>query len=558
MAAEDYRVNSTYYNWDGSTFKTRTSYIYNNVSTKVTVETEIPSRPDYYFTYWTCTDGPYNIKGKNYNPGDTIDTGKRTTNLTLKFTPNWAQNTATIHYDTQNGSTINDTVINHGATSGTITRNITSTVPTRTDYAFVHWVDGSGNTYAPGAPISVGITSYTILTAVWTRTHYYTTIVYDSNGGTGAPNNQVDRHNQTQGTVTVYLNNDTIPTKAGWLFGGWTVKGTVYAPGAAITLAYNEETTARAYWYQNSATVAYNPDNDTQMDPTVVKNAQTGGTVPVTIKTDVPLKRYWLFSHWRDGAGNTYAPGATIAVGFNSTITLTAVYSRLSVTVTLNSDRGQGPQTYNPEQGGTFTLPSQTEEGYVFKGWAETDGGQVRYTAGTVLRIETEDIILYAVWNTEFNEEQITLADGSSLHLADVTWYPADQRTQEIGIGTSSVYLSALGYAGVQFVPKTLVEKYPLAFGISPTDMVAKNNPDLDYANVVDLSGRLTVQFFEQAGGYARDAVRLAVIDLASMNGFILTCYLSQETDTTVYTIRLMKSETDPAPSQPASSQSLP
>ncbi len=437
--------------------------------------------------------------------------------------------------------------------------NTSITMPSIPSLTFTYSRDagygGEGQLIYPGDytlyiwEISQEPTKYTkVLNTVTLHVYGLPTIEYNSNGGSPTPPTHSRNISQIGGEVAMTLNADVIPSKPGWLFGGWNVKGRVYPAGAEVMIGWNETVTAVAYWYQNSATVAYNPDNGTSMEPTTTKTAQTSGTVPVTIRTDVPLKRYWLFSHWRDGAGNTYTPGATIAVGFNSTITLTAVYSRLSVTVTLNSERGDGPKVYHPEQGETFTLPEQAEDGYVFKGWSETDGGQVRYPAGYELQIETEDIILYAVWNTEFNEEEIILADNSKVKLSAVTWYPADQRTQEIGIGTSSVYLSALGYAGVQFVPKPIVEKYPLAFGISPTDMIAPNNPDLDYANVVDPSGRLTVQFFEQAGGYARDAVRLAIIDLASMNGFILTCYLSQETDTTVYTIRLMKGETDPSP----------
>ena len=379
----------------------------------------------------------------------------------------------------------------------------------------------------------------------------YPTIIYEAAGGTGAPEPQQQTISQIGGTVKMNLNSTVIPTKEGWLFGGWAVKGTVYPPGAEIDVGWNETVTATAYWFQNTAQITYDTGGARPMDPTQKKNAQTYGTVPITIRADIPSKQYFDFLHWVDQYGASHQPGDTVDVPFNGSFPLTAVYQKKTVTVHLVSERGQGNADYSAEQGEPFEVPPQSETGWVFKGWAETDGGQVKYPhiEGQILKIPIGevDIYLFAVWNLKFNEEKILLPNGGEVYLKDVTFYRNDMRVVEVGLGDTDRYLSDIGYSGVQFVPLSLVEEYPLAFGVSPSDMVSPDNPDLTYSNVLE-NGVLTIRFNAQAGGYVRGQVKMAVIDVASMTGFILCAYLSQETDVTIYTVILSRSEDDENP----------
>ncbi len=533
-----YKTHLVFLNADGTVWFEDTDH--HTGESTFTIMSDHPTRDNYIFDAWETG-------GKLYYPGSKLVL-PAIQNYTITLTPTWRQNSATVHFDTQGGNAVPDVVYSHGQEHGTVTFALPTTVPTREDYAFEHWYYNTAH-YNPGDSITMGYSEYRILTAVWKRTTYYTTVVYNANGGTGVPPTQTEAHRQTEGTVTVYLNNDTFPTKEGWIFGGWTVKGEVKAPGSAIVIGYNEEITVYAYWYQNTARIEYlSPEGTVLLDPTVRKNAKTEGTVAVTVRSDIPLRKYFKFDSWLDSDGVSYDPGSTATVPCDGTLTLTAVFERLTVTLTLVSDRGDGTKVYHPQQGTQYALPSPTAEGYLFKGWSETDGGLVRYLPGSTLAIETQDVTLFAVWNTEYNEEVLTLADGTTRRLEDVTVYPQDRRTVEVGTGAESVYLSTVGYPNIQFVPRSLVEKYPLAFGISPTDMDLRNNPDVTYSNAVDADGKMTVLFPSQVGGYSRDSVSMAVVDLASMNAFILTCFLAQETDTTVYSIRLLKTADDPSP----------
>ena len=552
---------ANFLNFDGTVWKTITATT--SYQTIFSIDIPSDSPPNYYLDSWSA---PTRSGTKSLSPGqkgvrvvgpydgsstDVSATFIGKTDYSVNFTPIGGQNVATIYYNPNGGSGApNDQVIRHGTKYGTITVNLSSQVPVRADHTFRYWVY-NGVPYAPGATITLGVSENAHLTAEWERTTYYTTVIYNANGGSGAPGNQVEPHQQTSGTVNVNLNNSILPTRGGWIFGGWTVKGEVKAPGSAITLDFNETVTVYAYWYQNTAQITYDTDGASPMDPTVQPNAQTSGTVSMSIRVDLPTKQYFDFVRWEDSNGNPYQPGQTVFVPYNGTFPLKAVYQKKTVTVHLVSDKGEGNRTITAEQGTSLEIAPMSETGWVFKGWAETDGGQVKYPniEGQTLSIfiEDKDIYLFAVWNTKFNEETLTLANDRTILLKDVTFYPTDQRTVEIGTGDTDVLLSNLGYSGVQLVPLFLVEQYPLAFGVSPSDMVSPDNPDLAYSNVYE-GGSLTVKFDAQIGGYKRGLVKFAVIDVPSMTGFVLSAYLSQETDVTIYTIILSRSNDDENP----------
>lgn len=118
---------------------------------------------------------------------------------------------------------------------------LSNTRPTRTGHNFKGWATSSngGVAYQPGG--QYGKDSNVTLYAVWkAQTH---TVSYNANGGTGAPGNQT----KTYGQVLTLSN--TRPTRANYIFQGWSTSanGAVqYQPGGRFGSDAN--TTLYAIW----------------------------------------------------------------------------------------------------------------------------------------------------------------------------------------------------------------------------------------------------------------------------------------------------------------------
>lgn len=150
----------------------------------------------------------------------------------------------TVKYDMNGGTgSIEDQIKTYGKSL-----TLSKTVPTRTGYTFKNWntkEDGSGTPYAAGASYdaNAGATLY----AQWTLITY--DVVFDGNGGTGAPSKQTKQYG-----VTLTLSK-TIPVWEYHKFLGWATSKTgnvVYHPGDAYTA--NAAITLYAVWKEEGVT----------------------------------------------------------------------------------------------------------------------------------------------------------------------------------------------------------------------------------------------------------------------------------------------------------------
>ena len=112
-----------------------------------------------------------------------------------------------------------------------ITKQLSSTIPTRTGYTFVKWntkADGTGTNYNPGANYTSN--SAVTLYAIWSIITY--TVSYDANDGSGAPSNQTKSYG-----VDLQLSS-VIPTRTDYDFKGWATSSSgavTYQPGDTYT-----------------------------------------------------------------------------------------------------------------------------------------------------------------------------------------------------------------------------------------------------------------------------------------------------------------------------------
>jgi len=128
--------------------------------------------------------------------------------------------------------------------SSTSTAAVTLPTPTRTGYTFKGW--GTSSTASSGATGKYTPSGNVTLYAAWIPNTY--TITYNPNGGTGAPEAQTKKYDETMKLSTL------IPTRAGYTFLGWAESANAttaaYQPGGDF--AKNADTTLYAVWQKKA------------------------------------------------------------------------------------------------------------------------------------------------------------------------------------------------------------------------------------------------------------------------------------------------------------------
>ena len=177
--------------------------------------------------------------------------------------------------------------------TGTSTSNHTFTIssvePTRSGYNFMGWSTSSSATsaaYEPGDTISVGYNSTRTLYAVWGQITYTHTLVYNANGGSGAPNSSTITNTSSSYSMTI---STTQPTRSGYNFLGWATSSgataATHQPGGTVSVGANSTVTLYAVWQEAVIEITSSPAS-----------------------TAVIVGQEWLYSV------STDVPGCTISV----------------------------------------------------------------------------------------------------------------------------------------------------------------------------------------------------------------------------------------------------
>ena len=241
-----------------------------------------------------------------------------------------------IHIIVKNGSTFTAPM------SGGLTR------PDGDTGSYFMWLDGNGNSYAPGASVPADVTE---LTVQWTAPTYAVTL--NTNGGT------INSGNVTAYTYGVGATLPTDVTRTGYTFKGWYDNEGL--TGNPVTAIGNTETGNKEYWAKweiNQYTVTVKPENG-KADITITQDYGTPITAP-------PLTREgYQFNGW-DKTFPTTMPAEDL------TITAQWTVNQYTITYDLAGGTAEGnPDTYTIETG-AFTLKNPTKSGYTFTGWSGT------------------------------------------------------------------------------------------------------------------------------------------------------------------------------------------
>lgn len=214
---------------------------------------------------------------------------------------------------------------------------------------------------------------------------------------------------------------------------------------------------------QVSCTLSFSANGGSGAPPTQSASAYALTTLSyslyVSIPNIIPSRGGYVFQGWAKNSGSTTPdkqPGNTYAFYFppsstdqSQSATLYAVWQRKSYTVSYNANGGTGePAAQTKTHGTDLTLSSTvpTFTGYVFDGWATTQGGAVVYQPGDLYTTDAA-VILYAVW-----------------HLAGAT---LDSVTSPVEIGSTGTA------TWTNFSP-TATYKLELTCGTAPTVTVTK------------------------------------------------------------------------------------
>ena len=213
--------------------------------------------------------------------------------------------------------------------------------------SYFMWLDGNGNSYAPGASVPADVTE---LTVQWTAPTYTVTL----NAGDGTINS---------GDVTSYTYGvgATLPTAGDMTYTGHTFKGwydNENLTGSPVTAIGNTETGNKEYWAKweiNQYTVTVKSENG-KADITITQDYGTAITAPAD-----PTREGYQFNGW-DKAFPTTMPAENL--------TITAKWKVNSYTITFDTTGGSEIAPITQDYGTAIVAPADpTREGYTFIGW---------------------------------------------------------------------------------------------------------------------------------------------------------------------------------------------
>jgi uncharacterized repeat protein (TIGR02543 family) len=363
-------------NTSGSVPVNSTIYLRNG-SVVVSGNTGTLARTGYTWGGWTVNS---NGIGTVYTGGETYTLGAANLVLYAKWNPN----TLTVTYDSKSGTSVSaGSVLTGGSLSA-------PTAPTRTGYDFAFWsaTDGGSALTFPYSPPNTG--NFTLY-ARWTAKTL--AVTYDVQGGSSVTSGSTT----TGGGISV---SPGTPTRSGYSFNGWFAGAT---GGSALTFPYahglSADFTLYAQWSAVTYTITYAKNGATGDLATASESYTTGGTAITLPGRGTLVKAGHTFAGWST-SGNT----PVLSGGYTTTsnVTLSAVWTPISYTITYNANSGDStPTQASLTIGQTFILANAITRApsggisYQFAGW---DNGTTIFQAGEVITIGTANLSYTAVW----------------------------------------------------------------------------------------------------------------------------------------------------------------
>jgi uncharacterized repeat protein (TIGR02543 family) len=322
----------------------------------------------YAFVAWSANSATYNPGQSYFMPA-----------ADLTFTATWTR-IYNVKYSFSGGSVANAIADQQKIALDTIT--VTSTIPTRTGYTFVGWVDQSGETATAGATYTVRENHY-LFFAQWQAISYLVT--YDAASGSPAPS-------ETAKTIGQSFAVGAAPSREFYIFNGWFDGTNTYFPGATYLTGSNP-IFLTAQWVAKVFIVSY--DLNGGQGSAGGNRSHTYGTAAYQLPTTGFARTDYSFAGWATSPGGS-SVGATFAP--SSDISLYAIWNIAIYRLTFDGQSGVSESaTAKVTIGQALALPNATRANYTLQGWStQQSGGSI--TSGGASFIPASDGTLYAQW----------------------------------------------------------------------------------------------------------------------------------------------------------------
>ena len=275
-------------------------------STAISLTLETPSRTGYNFLGWS---EDMNAVSADYQRGAEFTQDKDTILYAV-----WELKTYQVKYDANGGS---------GAPSAQQKEygkalTLSTKKPTRAGYTFLGWGTAKGATdakYQPGGKYTAN--SVVTLYAVWEINTY--SIVYDANGGDGAPDEQVKTYGESLEIA------EDRPVKNGYNFLGWSEDANAATAEytAGDYLEEDRDFTLYAVWEAKTYTIKYNANGGSNAPASQKK---THGKT-LKLSAAIPVRDEYEFLGWssdKNAETAQFKAGADYTA--NKSVTLYAVW----------------------------------------------------------------------------------------------------------------------------------------------------------------------------------------------------------------------------------------
>ena len=260
-------------------------------------------------------------------------------------------------------------------------------------------------------------------------------VVYDANGGTGAPATQTKTHGQNLTLST------TVPTRTGHTFKGWATSRTAteieYAPGATYTK--DEAVLLYPVWQANTYNITYNLNGGSFA--TTPPSTYTYG---VEQALPTPTKTGYTFGGWYEEEALTNKI-EKIASDKYGDLNIYAKWTANTYTVAYNGNGATSGSvaskscTYDVN----FTVASNgfTKTGYTFKEWntSKTGNGTPYKPGATVKNLSSTSgatVTLYAIWEDKTGPSTTIPTATSNVSSITITFNQTDDGS---GINESTI-----------------------------------------------------------------------------------------------------------------------
>ncbi|WNY24651.1 InlB B-repeat-containing protein [Methanolapillus millepedarum] len=437
-------------------------------------------------TYSCCSCSPSNSetgyvsKGYDGNTGTPVVENKST----------GGNNSSEINYILQYLSGTSDPVFGMPTPSSkSLPSGVPVTVadaPTRSDYMFSGWSDGTQTYPARQVDAFEMPDSNVTLTALWTVNSYQLT--YEP--GTSDPVSGMPSPASTPVEFGTNVSTVSAPSRTGYTFSGWSDGTDTYSAGEADAFEMpKNDVTLTALWTVNSYQLTYEPGTS---DP--VSGMPSPASTPVEFGTNVstapaPSRTGYAFSGWSDGT-HIYSAGEVDAFEMpNADVILTAQW--VPNLHTLTYVPGNGPENNPPVPVSATGMPDPLSSpvgfgtvvtvaeapssfGYIFQGWSD---GTTTYPPDQTFSMPDKDVTLTAKWTPK-------------MHYVTAQFFDTDTRAP-IASETLMTY-----EGGNISVFACIVPGYQLrGVGLKPDGLDMTNG---DTFRVENVSEDITVYFFYQ------------------------------------------------------------